>query len=228
VVGSPDGKLIASVADDMVCRLWDARTGQLIRELKGHAQKTPNDFASMLYAAAFSADGKLLATGDKIGHIVVWDVETGKELAVCEAPVMYTWDKVQRNHSIGGIRSLAFSPDGTSLAVGGMGKVGNIDHLEGKARVEVFDWKAGKRTAEFPGDKFVGLVNRLAWAPDGSWLAAAGGAGEGFLTFYDVANKKTLRQEKVPMHVHDFALSAAADQFTCVGHNRMVTYRLGI
>ncbi len=227
VIASPDGTTVASVADDMVCKLWDAKTGKLVHELKGHKEKTPNDFASMLYAVAFSADGKLLATGDKVGHVVVWDTQTGEPLGTCEAPVMYTWDKVQRLHSIGGIRSLAFSPNGKALAVGGMGKVGNIDHLEGKARVEVFDWKAGKQTAEFPGDKFAGLVNRLAWAPDGSWLVGAGGAGEGFLCFFDVANKKTLRQEKVPMHVHDFAITAAADQITCVGHNRITVHKLG-
>jgi WD40 repeat protein len=227
VIASPDGKLVASVADDMVCKVWDAGTGKIVHELKGHKAKTPNDFNSMLYAVAFSADGALLATGDKVGHVVVWDTASGKELSACEAPVMYTWDKAQRLHSIGGIRSLAFSPDGKALAVGGMGKVGNIDHLEGKARVEVFDWKAGKQTAEFPGDKFVGLVNRLAWAPDGSWLLGAGGAGEGFLNFYDPTAKKTLRQEKVMAPVHDFAISAAADLITCVGHNRIVTYKFG-
>jgi WD40 repeat protein len=227
VIASPDGKLFASVADDMVCRLWDAKTGKMVHELRGHKEKTPNDFVSMLYAVCFSNDSTHIATGDKVGHVVVWDTKTGKEVGVCEAPVMYTWDKVQRNHSIGGIRSLAFSPEGKSLAVGGMGKVGNIDHLEGKARVEVFDWKASKQTAEFPGDKFSGLVNRLAWAPDASWLLGAGGAGEGFLLFYDVAAKKTLRQEKVLMHVHDFAITSAADQITCVGHHRIVTYKLG-
>ena len=48
---------------------------------------------------------------------------------------------------------------------------GNIDHLEGKARVEVFDWKKGARTYEFPGDRFVGLVNHLQWHPDGTLVA---------------------------------------------------------
>src|SRR4030095_16725963 len=99
-----------------------------------------------------------LATADKVGHVVVWDAATGAELAAVEAPVMYTWDPVQRLHSIGGVRSLAFSPDGTLLAVGGTGKIGNIDHLEAKARVEVFDWRAGKQIAEFVSDK-QGIVN---------------------------------------------------------------------
>ena len=36
VVASPDGKLVASVADDMVCKLWDAATGKLVHELRGH------------------------------------------------------------------------------------------------------------------------------------------------------------------------------------------------
>ena len=145
---SPDGKLVASVADDMVAKVWDAATGKLVHELKGHAEKTPHHFGSMLYTLAFSADGKYLATGDKIGHVIVWETATGKKAAELDAPVMYTWDKAQRLHSIGGIRSVAFSPDGKQLAVGGMGKVGNIDHLEGKSRVEVFDWQAGKQVGD--------------------------------------------------------------------------------
>nr|MCU0705974.1 hypothetical protein [Fimbriiglobus sp.] len=177
---SPDGKRIATVADDMVAKLWDATTGQLVRELKGHAEKTPHHFGSMLYALAFSPDGKHVATGDKIGHVIVWETETGKKVGEFDAPVMYTWDKVQRLHSIGGIRSLAFSPDGKQLAVGGMGKVGNIDHLEGNARLEVFTWADGKQVCEVADNKFKGLVTQLRWAPDGSWLLGVGGANEGF------------------------------------------------
>ena len=227
VIASPDGKLVASVADDMACKLWDAATGKLVSELRGHKEKTPQNFNSMLYAVAFSADGKYLATGDKVAHVVVWDVEAAKEVGAVEAPVMYTWDQVQRLHSIGGVRALAFSPDGKQLAVGGTGKIGNIDHLEAKARIEVFDWKAGKQTAEFPGDKHQGIVNRLAWAPDGSWLLGAGGAGEGFLVFLDATGKKALRQEKLPMHAHDFVLAADATSLVTVGHNRVTVHKLG-
>ncbi|OWK39042.1 WD40 repeat domain-containing protein [Fimbriiglobus ruber] len=227
VVASPDGKLVVSVADDMACKVWDAATGRLVHDLRGHKEKTPTHFTSMLYTAAFSADGKLLATADKVGHVVVWDVAAGKEIGSVEAPVMYTWDPVQRMHSIGGIRSVAFSPDGNLLAVGGTGKIGNIDHLEAKARVEVFDWKAKKQVAEFVADKSQGIVNKLQFAPDGSWLLGAGGAGEGFFVFMDVAGKKITKQEKVPMHVHDFAMSETADAVYAVGHNKVAAYKLG-
>ena len=226
VVASPDGKLIASVADDMVCRIWDSSTGKMIHELRGHKERTPHHFGSMLYALTFSQDGALLATGDKVAHVVVWDVRTGKELGSCEAPIMYTWDKVQRLHSIGGVRALAFSPDNQRLAVGGTGKIGNIDHLEAKGRIEVFDWKAGKRLDEFVSDK-QGIVNKLLWAPDGSWLAGAGGAGEGFLLFYDAAAKRALRQDKLPMHTHDFHLTDDCRELICVGHNRITRHALG-
>ena len=63
--------------------------------------------------------------------------------ATVEAPTMYTWDPTARIHSTGGVRSLAFSPDGSMLVVGGTGKVGNIDHLDAKARIEVFDTLVG-------------------------------------------------------------------------------------
>jgi WD40 repeat protein len=226
VTATRDGKLVASVADDMVCRLWEAPTGKLRFELRGHQPMTPHHFPSMLYACALSPDGRVAATGDKVGHVVLWDTATGKALTTLEAPVMYTWDPVQRRHSIGGIRSLAFSPDGNRLAVGGMGKVGNIDHLEGKTRVEVFEWRTGQRTHEFPGDKFNGLVERLAFHPQGRWLLAAGGANDGFLMFFDLKSKKPVRQEKAPMHVHDLAIDEAWDTVYAAGHGKLAVFEM--
>lgn len=226
VAATADGKIVASVADDMVCRLWDADSGRMVRELRGHKEMTPHHFPSMLYACAFSPDGRFLATGDKVGHIVIWDTNSGREVTTLEAPVMYTWDPVQRRHSIGGIRSLAFSPDGKQLAVGGMGKVGNIDHLEGKTRVEVFLWEKGERSHEFPGDKFNGLVEDLRFHPQGDWLLGAGGANDGFLMFFDLKGKKVLKQEKVAMHVHELALNEAGDTIYVGGHGKILIFEM--
>ena len=223
---SRDGKFILSVADDMIGRLWDTGSGKLLHELRDHKEITPNHFPSMLHAAAIAPDGKHVATGDKVGHIVVWDTQTGTKVTELETPGMYTWDPVQRRHSIGGIRSLAFSPDGAWLAVGGVGKIGNIDHLDGKARLEVFDWKSAKKYWEFPGDKFNGLVNHLAFHRKGDWLLGVGGANDGFVLFFDVKAKKTIKQEKVPMHVHRAVLNDEGDVLVAAGHGRIVQFEL--
>jgi WD40 repeat protein len=226
VVATRDGQKVASVGDDMVCRLWEAGSGKPLCELRGHQEKTPHHYPSMLFACAFAQDGKYVATGDKVGHIVVWETASGKQAATLETPIMYTWDPVQRRHSIGGIRSLAFSPDGNLLAAGGIGKIGNIDHLEGKAQVEVFDWKKGQRTHEFASDKFKGLVEHLQFHPQDDWLLGAGGARDGFLQFFDLKDKKILRQDKAAMHVHDLALNEEADTFFVAGHGKILVYAM--
>jgi WD40 repeat protein len=226
VISSPDGQFVCSIADDMLGKVWEASTGKLVRTLQGHELETPNNFGSMLYAVAYSADGKRIATGDKVGKVFVWDSQTGKQLAVLEAPVMYTWDPTQRRHSIGGIRSLAFSPDGAFLAVGGTGKIGNIDHLEAKGRVEIFDWAGGKRVSELTASKSQGLVNKLQFAPDGSWLLGCGGAGEGFFLFIESTGKKILKEEKLNSHAHDFTLSEDSSTIYTVTHSRVMIHKM--
>lgn len=226
VAATPNGKHIVSVADDMVCRIWDVASGTLVRDLYGHDSRTPNHFPSMLYACAISPDGRYVATGDRVGKNIVWDLANGRRLATVETPVMYTWDPKARIHSIGGVRSLAFSSDSRLLAVGGMGQVGNIDHLGGLARVEVFDWQKGERTHEFAGDEYNGLVQRLAFAPKDEWLLAAGGDNAGFIKFFDLAPSKLIKQDKAPMHVHDFVLSEDGTTIYAAGHGKAVVWSL--
>lgn len=220
VASSPDGATLATVGDDMVCRLWNAADGSVLHELRGHAEKTPQHYPSMLYACAFSPDGKHLATADRLGKAIVWDVQQGVQLAAVEGSEMYTWDPRARRHSIGGARSVAFSPDGKSLAVGGMGKVGNIDHLQGKARVEVFAWESGERQQLFDDFGYKGLVEQVAFGPDGKWLLAAGGDHSGFLAFLDLASGKGLNDQKFGNHVHAFVTNDDWSQIAVAAHGR--------
>lgn len=226
VTVSPDGKTLVTVADDMVCRLWDADSGELRHELRGHAERTPTRFPSMLFTAAVSPDGRWVATADKLGKAVIWELATGKQAAAVEAPEMYTWDPRQRVHSIGGVRALAFSPDSKLLALGGINQIGNIDHLGALARVEVFDWQREERTHEFKGEDSKGIVERLHFGPRGDWLCAVGGDNGGFVQFLDLDSAKVRTQDKAPMHVHDVVFSDDFTHMYGVGHHKLAIWSL--
>lgn len=221
---SPDGTKFATVGDDMVCRLWNTATGDRLLELRGHAERTPTHFGSMLYCCTFSNDGRYLATGDRVGHVVIWDAATGREVSSVEAPLLYTWDGVQRIRSIGGVRGLAFSPDGTQLAVGGVGQIGNVDALQGPTRVEVFDWARRQRLFEFTGAN--GIINKLVWHPYNRWLCALGGGSSGIVLFYDPVGRAMIHQGTAPMHVHDAVFSQDFTSLYAVGHQKMAVLEL--
>jgi len=230
MVVSPDGKRIASVADDMLCKVWDVESGQLIHTLAGHKTETPHHFPSMLYAVAFSPDSQSIVTGDRTGHLVVWDAASGKSLAELEAPVMYTWDPKQRRHSIGGIRSVSFSADGQLVAAGGIGTIGNIDHLDGPSRVEIFNWQTQQRVQEISDPGYKGLVEQIMFPRQGNWFAFAGGDNGGFVSFYDASTGKLVHQLKMPMHVHGFVFNESEDTLYATGHDQVavVTFKEAI
>lgn len=221
VMSSPDGSLVASVADDMLGKVWNVETGEVVHTLKDHKEETPHNYPSMLYAVAFSPDGKLLATGDKVGHVAVWNVESGEKVGEVESPGMYTWDPRQRRHSIGGIRSLAFSQDSRLLAVGGIGKIGNIDHLGGPSRVEIFDWQKKESIHTIEDDKMKGLVEQMVFDPAGKWLLGSGGDHGGFVNLYNLDDGKLLKQVKAPMHVHEFVMNEDANTIYAAGHGKI-------
>ncbi|CAN5280047.1 hypothetical protein BH23VER1_BH23VER1_00620 [soil metagenome] len=225
VEAAPGGMVVASVADDMVCRLWDATSGTLLHELRGHDAETPHHYPSMLFACAFDPSGSRLATVDKPGNIVLWSVADGSRIGALEAPGMYTWDPKARRHSIGGIRSVAFSPDGHLIAVGGMGEVGNIDHLGGKARIEIFDIASGERLAELESNTFNGLVESLAFTPDARYLVAGGGDNNGFLLAVDISTEKIVAESKTDFHVHSISLDRDTT-IVAVGHQHVGSWLL--
>ena len=227
VTASPDGQLIASVADDMVCRLWDIESGKLVRELKGHESETPHHYPSMLFTCAFSPDSELLATADKVGHIVIWKVSDGSIVTTLEAPTMYTWDPKARRHSIGGVRAIAFSPDGSQLTAGGIGQIGNIDHLGGKARLRTFAWQKGNTLAEMESDEVKGMVERVHYHPDGKWLLALGGDHKGLAMIVDTTTHKIVTETRTPAnHAHDFSFNENADRIYVAGHNHLTVHDL--
>lgn len=218
----PSGQQLATVGDDMLVKLWDAATGELIRSFAGHDQKSPEGFATAIYALAASADGQHLASGDRIGHVCLWEVASGKLLARLKAPEFYTYDRRTRDRSIGGIRALTFLPDGR-LVIGGLGPVSNVDGFVGPARFEIWDWQSGKMLQRCQ-DKHHAILDHLEFLPEQNLMIGGGGGDAGpFLGFWDPAAAPAdgavppVHKAKPKSHIHHFAFDAADERIFAAG-----------
>lgn len=72
IISNGDREIFTTGGADGSISLWNLKTGEKIKELKGH-EKNINSFA-------YSFDGKRLASCSSDDTIRIWDVETGKEL----------------------------------------------------------------------------------------------------------------------------------------------------
>ena len=107
-----------------------------------------------------------------------------------------------------------------------MGQVGNIDHLGGKSRVELFAWRKGERLWTLEDSPYKGLVERLEFHPQEQWLLAAGGDHGGFLQFLDPQTGKVETHEKAPMHIHDLAMNEQRTRLYAAGHQKLAVWEL--
>jgi WD40 repeat protein len=137
-------------------------------------------------SVAFSPDGRTLAAGhhrfriDGGGSgVVLWDMSTRKRLAEEPLPVKE-----------GKVSSIAFSPDGKTLAAGyyrfGVG--------DSKFGVVLWDMSTRKRLAEEPLPVKEGQVSSIAFSPDGKTLAAECSFS---MVLWNVSTRERLQEYRV-------------------------------
>ena len=89
---------------------WREDDAALLRNLAdGHETNLNLEQNNKFLICAFSPDGKLLAVASMYGFAKLFDVDTPRELATLHGFLM-------------GVHSVAFSPDGTRLALGSDGR----------------------------------------------------------------------------------------------------------
>jgi WD40 repeat protein len=144
VIFSPDGLRLAGLRPERKeIRGWDAHTGA---SLWDRADLGPPGGGGA--AIEFSPDGQMLAVGFDDGKIVLLDSQTGKEKQV-----------LHRHQSVS---ALAFHPNGSKLASGGMWPDNTL---------RVWDLATGKNLLTLHGHK--NTIMALRFSPDGTRLASA-------------------------------------------------------
>jgi WD40 repeat protein len=162
---SKDPLQLASGSADATIRLWDPKTWEVQRILKGHE--------GVVKALAYSADGKFLASGSEDGTARIWDPDGDRALRVFSA------------HN-GWVTSVAFSPDGKRLATGSEDHTVLVWDLTNSNSTSADPVPLLKLEQEKKSP-----VLALAWSPDGKRLVSAGSDGK--LHIWDVEKGKLLK-----------------------------------
>jgi WD40 repeat protein len=131
---SPDGRYLASGAEDGIIQIWDIALGAQRLVVQG-------DNSSRIRSIAFSPDGQVIVSGSESSMIHIWDV------------VARTCRHTISGHN-GSVKSVAFSPDGRFVASG-----------SSDSTVRMWDVRTGEQQHIMSGHKHT--VLSVAFSPDG-------------------------------------------------------------
>jgi WD40 repeat protein len=141
---SPDGQRVIAGGDDRMARVFDLKTGKLVRELAGHT--------AAVWGAALLGDGKRAITGGWDHSLRVWDVERGQQIRA--------FDGVPDN-----VRCLAVSPDGKLVAAG------HFAVQDGPATLRLWDLDTATQIRALEGH--TREITGVAFSPDGKKLCSS-------------------------------------------------------
>lgn len=204
VAWSPNGKQIVS-GSDIVVRIWDVATGEILMTLQRHT--------NIVTSVEWSPDGTRIASGSFDENAIIWDAFTGTRLhtlgygtsisTIAWSPdskqialagggknIIEVWEAdagsfIEIPDDIHGTRALAWSPDGKMLAVGSIDETINIWNIPD---VDDEDDEIDDPYQILEGK--IKNINSIVWNKAGTQIASAGDNKK--IEIWDVENETVL------------------------------------
>ena len=177
---SPDGKWIASTGGDSV-HIWNPLNGVARLKYEGHS--------SYPTCASWAAHGSRIASGEMLGHVHVWDAQTGHIVATYLGQTVIPFHAYDPTEFFA-IKAIAFSPSGNLIA--------SAQSFEGETGGSLHVWEVatGRPVLQYPGHPYGTSWSQrgLVWVNEGT-LAAVDNEGAAY-DFSTTNGKWTWRKQR--------------------------------
>ncbi|MDR0409957.1 MAG: WD40 repeat domain-containing protein [Spirochaetaceae bacterium] len=189
---SPAASYAVSGGTDKTVKIWDTKSGRLVKILHGHE--------SIVSSVAYSPDGRQIVSASGGGELKIWDTITGKETIALNGQGGWIWqarfspdgkrvvsasaDKsfmvwdAQSGKTLlvvpaheSAVRCVSYSPDGKYIV-----------SASSDGEIKLWDGETGGELRRFDGVS--GAVWVLAYSADGNFIVS--GADDGILSVWDV------------------------------------------
>lgn len=107
---SNDGTILVSGSIDKTIKIWDVKTGSLIRTLKGHKQT--------IQCVCISPDNNQIASGSRDNYVKIWDFHTGRTIYTLYEPGPEYTLHGSGPKKFGWVNTVCYSSDNNKIASG--------------------------------------------------------------------------------------------------------------
>ncbi len=165
VAWSPDDKQLLTASFDHTMKLWDANDGKLVREFKAYKEKDfEKGHRDQVFCAAFTPDGKFIASSGSDRTIKLWNVADGTVVREFVNPNVKSSPSalpgLPTAHP-GWVYSLRFTTDGKFLV-----SAGNAPHWHGYLSA----WSVADGKMLYGEELTTGPIYSVAISPEGKLL----------------------------------------------------------